>query len=239
MATKNVPPPHIDCAQCSSRHKSIFCNLECNQLDAFSAAKSCMRYKKGQLIFHEGGHPLGVFCINAGKVKLSRSGPDGKEQIVRLTKEGDVLGYRSMLSGERYAAAATALDDTVICFVPRDVFQTALAESAGLSMKIIQTLAAELGQAERTITDLAQKPVRERLAEGLLFLKGTYGFEEDGATLAVALSREDIANLVGTATETAIRLLSELRQDKIVEFVGKKIRILDMERLVKTANLYD
>lgn len=206
---------------------------------AFSAAKSCVVYKKGQLIFSEGSHALGIFCINNGKVKLARSGQDGKEQIVRLAKEGDVLGYRALLSNERYAAAAVALDDTVVCFVPRDTFYNALKESAGLSLEIIKTLASELGKAEQTITDLAQKPVRERLAEGLLFLKETYGFEEDDATLAVVLSREDIANLVGTATETAIRLLSELKHDKIVEFMGKKIRILDMPRLIKTANLYD
>ena len=198
-----------------------------------------MVYKKGQLIFNEGGHPLGIFCINGGKVKLARSGQDGKEQIVRLAKEGDVLGYRALLSNERYAASAVALDDTTVCFVPRDIFYDALNVTPSLSLEIIRTLAAELGKAEQTITDLAQKPVRERLAEGLLFLKETYGFEEDEATLAVVLSREDIANLVGTATETAIRLLSELKHDKIVEFIGKKIRILDMPRLIKTANIYD
>lgn len=191
------------------------------------------------MIFSEGGHPLGIFCMNAGKVKLARSGQDGKEQIVRLARDGDVLGYRAMMSGERYAATAIALEDSAICFVPRDTFFEAIKNSPSLSIQIIKTLAIELGRAEQTITDLAQKSVRERLAESLLFLKETYGFEEDGTTLDVILSREDIANLVGTATETAIRLLSELKHDKIVEFIGKKIRILDLNRLVKTANIYD
>jgi len=100
-------------------------------------------------------------------------------------------------------------------------------------------LALELRLTENRLTDIAQKPVRERMAEALLFLKETYGFEKDNATISVVLSREDIANLVGTATETAIRLLSEFKHDKIVVFVGKKIKILDMDKLVKTANIYN
>jgi CRP-like cAMP-binding protein len=111
--------------------------------------------------------------------------------------------------------------------------------SRGLSPEIIKILVLEPGKAEQTSTDLAQKPVREHLAELLLFLKETYGFGADGATLNVVLSWEDIANLVGTATETAIRMLSELRRDGIVEFAGKKIRLLDQTRLVKAANMCD
>lgn len=230
---------HQECETCGSRHKSIFCHLELEELASFSDNKSCMSFKKGQSIFHEGGKPLGIFCVNEGKVKVTYTGHDGKEQIVRMAKGGDVLGYRSLLSSERYNAGATAIDDTNICFVPRDTFFSVLKNNPGLSMEIIKLLSSELKKAEQTITDFAQRPVRERMAEGLLFLKETYGFEADEATLNVVLSREDIANLVGTATETAIRLLSELKHDKIVEFVGKKIKILDMDKLIRAANLYD
>lgn len=180
---------------------------------------------------------MGMFCINQGKIKLSHSGQDGKEQIVRMAKEGDVLGYRALLSNERYNATAVALDDTEVCFIPKDAFFTVLKTNLNLSLEIIKMLALELRWAEQTITGLAQKPVRERMAEALLFLKETYGFEADEATINVTLSREDIANLVGTATETAIRLLSEFKHDKIVEFVGKKIKILDIKKLVRTANV--
>lgn len=198
-----------------------------------------MSFRKGQVIFGEGAHPLGLYCVNNGKIKLSHRGEDGKEQIVRLSKEGDVLGYRALLTNERYNATAIALDDTEICFIPRDTFFNVLKNNPDLSFEIIKMLSTELRKAEDRITDLAQKPVRERMAEGLLFLKETYGFEADGSTINIILSREDIANLVGTATETAIRLLSEFKNDKIVEFIGKKIRILDYERLVRTARLYD
>jgi len=201
--------------------------------------KSCIPYKKGQIIFNEGNYPLGVYCINKGKVKLAHAGQDGKEQIVKLAKEGDVLGYRSMLSSERYNASAIALEDTQICFISKEVFFSLLRKNPTLSLEIIRMLALELRLTENRLTDIAQKPVRERMAEALLFLKETYGFERDNATISVVLSREDIANLVGTATETAIRLLSEFKHDKIVVFVGKKIKILDMDKLVKTANIYN
>lgn len=228
-----------ECQNCGSRSKSIFCHLGIDELGTFNATKSCVSFKKGQTIFNEGNYPLGLFCINDGKVKLSHSGQDGKDQIVRMAKNGDVLGYRALLSGERYNASAIALDDSNVCFIPRDAFFTVLKTNSGLSLEIIKMLSLELRKAEQTITDLAQKPVRERMAEALLFLKETYGFENDNATINVVLSREDIANLVGTATETAIRLLSEFKHDKIVESVGKKIKILDVNKLVKTANIYN
>lgn len=228
-----------DCETCGTKHKSIFCHLDVGEIAVFNSAKSCMSFKKGQVIFNEGGHPLGLFCINDGKVKLEHSGIDGKEQIVRMAKGGDVLGYRALLSSERYNATAVALDDTDVCFIPKEPFFDVLKTNPRLSLDIIKMLSTELRKAEDTITDLAQKPVRERMAEALLFLKETYGYEEDGATINVVLSREDIANLVGTATETAIRLLSEFKKDGMVESVGKKLKITDSEKLIKTANIYN
>lgn len=230
---------HQDCETCGTRHKSIFCHLDIEEMAAFNNAKSCMSFKKGQVIFSEGGHPLGLFCINDGKVKIEHTGDDGKEQILRMAKGGDVLGYRALLSSERYNASAVALDDTDVCFIPRDPFFNVLKDNPRLSLDIIKMLSTELRKAEDTITDLAQKPVRERMAEALLFLKETYGFEADGQTIDVVLSREDIANLVGTATETAIRLLSEFKKDGIVESAGKKLKIADLSKLIKTANVYN
>jgi len=228
-----------NCETCTVKDKSIFCHLQMDELITIDEHKSCIPYKKGQIIFNEGNYPLGVYCINKGKVKLAHAGQDGKEQIVKLAKEGDVLGYRSMLSSERYNASAIALEDTQICFISKEVFFSLLRKNPTLSLEIIRMLALELRLTENRLTDIAQKPVRERMAEALLFLKETYGFEKDNATISVVLSREDIANLVGTATETAIRLLSEFKHDKIVVFVGKKIKILDMDKLVKTANIYN
>jgi CRP/FNR family transcriptional regulator len=208
-------------------------------LDEVSDSKTCSVYRKGQVLFNEGGHPFGVYCVNKGKIKVSIIGDEGKEQIVRLAKDGDILGYRSMLASERYNATATALEDSQVCFIPKDVFLTALKNESNLSFEVMKLLSSQLKEAEIKLTHLAQKPVRERLAETLLFLKETYGFEPNSELLSVQLSREEIANLVGTATETAIRLLSELNKERIIELVGKKIRIINLKALVRAANLND
>jgi CRP/FNR family transcriptional regulator, polysaccharide utilization system transcription regulator len=230
---------HIDCENCSKRGDSVFCNTHPDMLTEMSDAKSCTVYKKGDVIFREGCHPFGVFCIKEGKIKLAMQGEEGKEQILRLAKGGDVMGYRSLLVGERYNASATALEDSHVCFIPKENFMKAVKTDANLSFEMMKLLSNQLKEAEVKITHLAQKPVRERMAETLLFLKETYGFEPDTNIINVQLSREEIANLIGTATETAIRLLSEFNKDKVISLIGKKIAILNTKELVQIANLSD
>ncbi|NIG52472.1 Crp/Fnr family transcriptional regulator [Chitinophaga sp. Cy-1792] len=232
-------PNNPSCEKCKDRFSSIFCKADQTNLEQIDAAKVCSSYKKGQVIFHEGAYPFGVFCINDGKIKLSHSGDDGREQIVRLVKAGDIMGYKALLSNERYTATATALEDSSICFIPKDLFLGILQKDASMSFEMMRILSSELRKAELKITHLAQKPVRERLAETLLFIRETYGLEPDGQTLNVRLSREEIANLVGTATESAIRLLSEFKKDGMIELDGKKIRLLDVPQIIRTANLHD
>ncbi len=230
---------HIHCANCSKRTDSIFCCTHGEVLDHLSDSKTCTIYKKGHVLFNEGGHPFGVYCVNRGKIKISIVGDEGKEQIVRLAKDGDVLGYRSMLANERYNATAIALEDSQVCFIPKEVFISSLKTDSNLGFEVMKLLSNQLKDAEIKLTHLAQKPVRERLAETILFLKETYGFEAGTEMLSVQLSREEIANLVGTATETAIRLLSELNKEGVIELVGKRIKILKLKALVRIANLND
>ncbi len=227
------------CQSCEQRFTSVFCKAKQEFITEINEQKVCNIYKKGQTIFNEGSYPFGVYCINQGKVKLSHQGDDGKEQIIRLLRGGDVLGYRALLSGERYSASAIVLEDTQVCFIPKELFINVLKNDAGLAFEMMKLLSDELHKAEVKLTHLAQKPIRERLAETLLFIKETYGFESDGETLNVRLSREEIANLVGTATESTIRLLSEFKKDGMVELEGKKIKILRQKELIKTANLQD
>jgi len=232
-------PLKPQCEHYEARLKSIFCDLHAEELAELEYAKGCTTYKKGQLIFGERGWPLGLFCINTGKVKLSQSGVDGKDQIIRLAKDGDILGYRALLSGDRYSNSATALDDSNICFIPKDVFFKLIEKNAALSLQVMRMLSENLKNAQQRITDMAQKPVRERLAEALLFLKETYGYEADGKTLNVPVSREDLANMAGTATETTIRLLSDYKQEGLIELPGRKIVILNLSKLIKVANIHD
>ena len=236
MNKKQLQPK---CQHCQARFKSVFCDLSEEDLNTLNLSKGCNTFKKGQVVFNEGSFAHGIFCMNSGKVKIAQAGDEGKEQIVRFAKDGDILGYQTLLSGDKYSCSATAIDDASICFIPKNTFFNLIAKNANLSMEIMKLLAHDLEKAEHKITDLAQKPVRERMAEALLFLKETYGYENDNATINVILSREEIANMVGTTRETATRLLSEFKDDNIVELVGKKIKILNHQKLVTTANVFD
>jgi len=229
----------VDCNICKSRNFSVFNNLNGTELAHINDHKSCISYKKGQYIFHENSYPQGIYCLNVGKVKIVRTGKDGKDQIVRLSRDGDILGYRALLGDSKYNASAITLEDTTVCFISKASFFNVIHSNRNLSSDIIKMFAGELGKAEQSITDISQKSVKERMAEALFVLKDTYGLEQDGATISVNLSREDIASLLGVATETVIRLLSVFKRDGILEFVGKKIKILNAEQLLKDANLND
>lgn len=230
---------HPQCKHCADRYSNVFCKAKGESMDAIEHEKICTNYKKGEAVFKEGARPFGVFCLNAGKIKLVKTGDDGREHIVRLVRPGDPLGYRSLLSGDRYNASAVAIEDCNVCFVPKDLFLSILSSDHNLSLEMMKLLSSDLAKAEEQMTHLAQKPVRERVAEALLFIKETYGFEEDNATINASFSREDIANIVGTATETVIRLLSELNKEDVIRLSGKKIVVLNQAKLVKIANVFD
>lgn len=236
---RNLDHAVPDCIHCSKRFSSVFCRAEVSNLHSINESKVCSTYKKGQMIFHEGSYAFGLFCINSGKIKISRNGDDGREAILRLAKPGDIIGYKALLINEKYSASAVALDDCNVCFIPKELFLKILKSDSSLSIELMRMLSTELGKVETKLTHLAQKPVRERLAETLLFIKETYGLEDDEQTINAALTREEIANIVGTATESAIRLLSEFKKDNIIELEGKKIKIINMEKLIRTANLQD
>lgn len=229
----------LNCANCKNRFTSVFCKVEHDSMAEINDEKICTLYKRGQIVFHENSRPLGIFCVNRGKIKLVKTGDDGKEQILRLIKPGDLMGYRALLSGDKYSVSAVVMEDAGICFIPKDLFMAVLHKDGQLSFEIMKLLADDLRKAEVSITHFAQKPVRERLAEALLFIKESYGFKADEKTINLKISREELANLVGTATETTIRLLSELKHDGVVNLEGKAIEINNMKELVRIANLED
>ncbi len=227
------------CDKCESAHQSIFCGLSKVELGNLSEGKTVITYKKGQMIFYEGNHPQGLYCIYKGKVKIHKLGLDGKEQILRLAKKGNLIGYRAILSSDNYHASATALEESVICFFSKTAFQTKIAANPQLSDQIIRLLSKDLKSAEKKAMNLVQKEVRERIAETLLVLRDFLGLESDNATFTTVLTREGIGNIAGTTTETTIRVLSAFQKSKVIQLVGKKIRILNMEELVRLANLTD
>lgn len=198
--------------------------------------KECVKFKKGDVIFSEGGVPRGMYCIKKGVVKVSKMTSQGKEQIFFFSQPGDFLGYRSLIGEETYNASATALEDSNVCFIPKADFLEILHKNPAFFNKMIKKVCAQLGIMEQNLTIIAQKSVKERLATTLLMLKESYGMDGDQSTLIdIRLSREEIANVVGTATETVIRLLSSFKSDGLIDFDGKKIRVLNEPELKRLA----
>ncbi|MEO6904314.1 MAG: Crp/Fnr family transcriptional regulator [Bacteroidia bacterium] len=227
----------VDCNNCDSRAKSIFCSLQQNDVEAINNNKGCSTYNKGQIIFSQNAIPHGIFIIYSGKVKIFQLSENGKKQIVRMASVGDVIGYRALLSSEHYTSTAEVIINSEVCFIPKELFFSLMSKNYSVTNGLMNLLTKDLRLAENKITGLAQKPVKERMAEALLFMKETYGFENDNKTINVILTREEIANLVGTATETAIRLLSVLKKQNLIDFDGKKIRLINIPQLTVMANL--
>lgn len=228
----------VKCSTCIVKEMAPMNSLNDKQLQVISDNKTCVVFKKGQIIMHEGNKPNGVYCIQSGKCKTHKLGIEGKEQIIRFAKTGDLLGYRSILSDEPLSASITALEDTRACFIPKQELFDILEVNPQFSMDLMKIACHELGEAGKIITNLAQKTVRERLAEMLLILENTFGVNDEG-NIDVSLTREEIANLVGTATESTIRLLSEFKEDKLIILKGRKIKLINKPKLAKIGNVFD
>ena len=218
---------HVSCATCGARKSSLFGSFCDHEVSSADAVKVCSYYKKNQPLFIEGSFPRGVYCLNQGKVKVFARGDEGKEQIIHIAKEGDIIGFRAMFSGDPYRVSASTLEECNICFIAKDEFLDMIDKNTSLRNGIIKELSKELGDQALFITNMAQKSVRERLAFAMLLLGDIYGDEP------INLTREDMANFVGTATETLIRLLKDFKEEGVIEIHTRKLEIVDKERLVK------
>ncbi|MDD7913679.1 Crp/Fnr family transcriptional regulator [Polaribacter ponticola] len=223
------------CSQCIVRQFSSLKHLTKEELLRVSACKTSKIIKKGEFLFEEGEHINGVFCIKDGVCKVSKMSENGKNQIINLINHGNIIGERSLISNEVSNLSAIALNDMTVCFIPKDEIMRDLQMNAAFSLDVLKTMATSLKSADNLIVDMAQKSVKQRLAESLLNLKEKFGTSSQGV-IDIHLSREDIANIIGTATESAIRLLSELKKKGIIEFKGKDIAILNDQELEKIAH---
>lgn len=227
------------CENCGARVTSTFATLTVLETEELSQTKSCSPLERGATVFEEGQYPRGLYCIHHGHLKLVRFGPDGREQIIRFAGAGDTIGYAAMITGGPYTISAIAVEPTSVCFVPSDLIHRYIRENTHLALRIMQLMSHELQDTERRVVELAQKSVRERVAEALLVLKETFGTEDDGETLNMPLTREEIADVVGTAPESLIRMLSELKADDVIETHGRRIRLKNIKALISAANLSD
>jgi len=196
-----------------------------------------VHYKKNELIYLEDEIPKDLMCLFKGKVKIFKSGVGGRSQIIRIIRPVQYFGYRAYFAREPYVTAASAFEACTVCLIPMEIFENFLRHNGDLALFFIQLLSVDLGIADQRVVNLTQKHVRGRLAESLLFLKESYGLEEDGATINIYLAREDLANLSNMTTSNAIRTLSNFVNERIITLDGRKIKIIDEERLHKISRI--
>lgn len=222
--------------ECELSGFQLFKKLTEQEFAQLNYDKTCSLYKKGSIIYREGSRLTGFYCVTKGIIKIFKTGIDGKEQIIRFAKRGEIIAYRSLLSEESACTTAKVIEEAVLCHIPYQTLQFLIQSNWQFSHHMLQIVCKELREANDYITDIAQKTVRERLAEVLLLLKESFDLD-NANTLQISLTREELANIVGTATESVIRLLSEFKQDKLIDLQGRKIKLLDIKSLSRVANL--
>lgn len=224
------------CEQCIVREFSSLKALNKNELLKLAECKTSHIIKKGESIFEEGDIVNGVYCVKTGACKLSKLSPNGKDQIIKLVKAGELLGQRSMISDEAANLSAVALEDMEVCFIPKSEVMNMFDSNNQFSMNMMKTICGDLKEADEHMISISQKTVKERLAETLVYLEETFGKNEDGS-LHIQLSREELAGMIGTATESCIRLLSDFNKNGLIGLIGKKIIIKDLSKLKKIADI--
>lgn len=222
------------CEQCIVRQFSSLKALNKDELLKMAECKTSYTIKKGEPIFEEGETTNGIYCIKEGVCKLSKLSSNGKDQIVKLIKPGELLGQRSVISDEPANLSAVAMEDMEVCFIPKSEIIQFFTQNNNFSMNVMKTICGDLKESDDHMVDMAQKSVKERLATTLIYLEENFGLESDG-TLRVQLSREELAGMIGTATESCIRLLSEFNKGGWIELVGKRIKIVDKNKLRRIA----
>jgi CRP/FNR family transcriptional regulator, polysaccharide utilization system transcription regulator len=226
------------CENCALESNSIFKHLNKEEVEKINFEKDFRHYKRGDILYQEGNRISGFYCINSGIIKVYKTGIDGKDQVIRFAKAGDIIAYRSVLSNEPACTTAKVIEDCRVCFIPTEILISFVKSNSSFALELVKLTCHELGEANSYITDIAQKTVRERLAEVLIQLINDFGLDEQ-KFLKISLTREELANIVGTATESVIRLLSEFKTDNLVELNGRKIKILNIKGLEKISNVFN
>jgi CRP-like cAMP-binding protein len=219
------------------KSESVLADLPLDDFELLTANKTEKTYKKGEVIFWEGAYPAGIFYVTDGKVKKYKLDNEGKEHIIYVANIGELLGYHAILSDDRYPDSAAAIEESKISFIPKDDFLATLGQSEILSRRLLKTLSHEFAVLANSLSMFAQKSVRERLALQLIVLREKYKVNfQAGMPVEINMSRDDLASLVGTARENVVRVLTEFKEDKILETKGRKIIVYDVTKLIKIAD---
>lgn len=193
---------------------------------------SIRSFDKNELIYNEYDEPTDLICLLQGKVKIYRNGVTGRPQIMRMVSPVGLFGYRAFFAEEKYVTSAAAFESAIVACIPMKLIMKWLESNIALCKFFIKLLSVDLGESDMRTVSLTQKHIRGRLAEALLELRDKYGLESDGATLSIYLSREDLANLSNMTTSNAIRTLSSFTHEELIATDGRKIKLLQPERLM-------
>jgi CRP-like cAMP-binding protein len=219
----------------------IFAGLPEDVKEAFFKEMVIKQFKKDQNIFTEGTYPAGIFFIKRGKVKKYKMLNRGKEQIIYLCSEGELLGYAAFLGEERYPDSATALTDASIGFISREKLIRLLDQHEELMKMLMKSLSHEFGVLVNFIATFTQKTVRERVALALLILHEKFKDKANAIDdeVHIILTRKDFANFVGTAVETLVRLLRDFKDEHLITTEGRVITVIDKHQLLEIADVTD
>lgn len=232
-------PNHFPIQKFQFNSSSILEGLPEEDMKALERKMVIQKYKKGHNLFVEGTYPSGIFYVKEGRIKKYKADRNGREQIIYICNKGELLGYSALLSEEAYPDSSATLEDSIVGFIPREAFLKVLQQSPAFSVKLLKNLSHEFGVLVNSIASFAHKSVRERLALSLLILHEKFrNPEAPELPVQISLSREDLANIVGTAVETLVRLLHNFKDEGLITTQGRKIRILNETQLIKIANLH-
>lgn len=227
----------FDYSFCHEGEISVFNVLTSKQKEILIENQVCVCYNKGEIIFKENTKPQGLTCLAEGKVKIYKQGVGKREQIIKLTKSGNFIGFRALFADDLYIGTAEAIEESKICIINKEVLFHLISENSNLALAFIKMLAKELGNSNVRTVSLTQKHIRGRLAESLIVLHDIYGYENDNQTLKIKLAREDLANLSNMTTSNAIRTLSTFANEGIIQLIGKRIKIINFNELKKISIL--
>jgi CRP-like cAMP-binding protein len=220
------------CENCIIRQLNSLKALSKEELKRISDSKVTKSVKKGDVLFQEGERLNGVFCVRDGVSKLSKMSDNGKDQIVKIAAKGEILGQRSVITEEKTNLSATALNDMEVCYIPKSHLADSISNNVEFTKAILIQMANDLKFADDIIVNMAQKSVKQRIAETLRYLEDNFGTDDDGY-IAMTLTREDIANVVGTAKEACIRTLASFKKEAWISTEGKRIKIEDDKALYR------
>ena len=218
----------------------ILKNLPAEEYEILSSNMTRQKYKKGDIVFREGSVPSGVFYLEKGKLKKYKLDLNGKEQIIYVSNTGDLIGYHAVIANERFQDSAAAIEDSIITFIPKEDFLEAVSKSKILTKRLLRALSHEFAVLSNSISVLAQRSVRERLAIALIVLREKFKEESSpDKEIVIDISRNDLSNIVGTAHENLVRFLKEFKVANILQTEGRKIYIKDVNKLIELSGYGD